>query len=268
MSVMKVKHILLLCVMGFFSLTTYGQIYSSSNSRITTTKEKKKRNFVNDTASYNRVYAGFMKNFLATSWTQGGTVCNGAELGYLRGVSLTKKCPLFLELGTRISFDTYRVGESYEGISFIPYNIDHDGSNLDYNAIWKQVSSLHSFLLAVSIPVSLTYKRTFANGFYLAPYVGPQLRLNILGMEKVKIHLDAPYGEFSFDDELKYSLLNDEETNPAMKRAQLGFQFGLNLGYKVMNFGLGYDMDLSTKFKGRQKHSTIFGLSFSVGLNF
>lgn len=239
MSVMKVKHILLLCVMGFFSLTTYGQIYSSSNSRITTTKEKKKRNFVNDTASYNRVYAGFMKNFLVVSWEHGQRISNGAELGYLRGVSLTKKCPIFLDLGARISLDTEHQEESDPCL----------------------VSSRRRVLLAASVPVSLTFKRTFVNRFYLAPYLGPHLRVDMLGIDKVKIHWEQ--GSYSFDDESKYSLFNEDETEYAMKRVQFGFQFGLNFGYKALSFGVGCNTDVLKLHK-----MGVLGLSGSVGINF
>ena len=42
----------------------------------------------------------------------------------------------------------------------------------------------HINMLSLSVPVNVTYKYTFSNGFYLAPFVGIHFRTNLFGKKR------------------------------------------------------------------------------------
>lgn len=230
-----------MALMLLFATATQAQIHSSSNSKITVTKEK-----IIDTTNYNRIYLGY-SGLNASNFTTGSLLnrFNGGELGYLRGINLTKKAPLFLEIGGCASMDISK-------------------KESDKNQTDKSMTVQRS-LLSFTVPVSLTYKATFYNGFYLAPYLGPQLRVNIWGKDKVTIKLREQGNET--ETSISCDLFDPEMTDPTVKRIEFGGQAGLNFGIKWINFGIGYYID-SPLYKNDSEKVILHGISGTVGINF
>lgn len=233
-----------MALMLLITMASQAQIHSSTNSRITKTKEKK---VVNDTADYNRISLGY--SLLYTEKDESGKMFRGGELDYLHGFNLTKNCPFFLELGLRVAFDAYKYTYNNGGEAFFDYRTE---------------TTIQRSLLSASIPLSFSYKLTFVNGFYIAPYLGPQLRVNIVGKDKVSETV-SENGEELLDE--MYNLFDKEETDPAMKRVQFGGQAGLNIGYKRLNMGAGYYF-CSPLWKDGSEKMKCNGLSATIGINF
>ena len=123
-----------------------------------------------NTDGYNRVYVGY-------SGVKGKIDIDGADdmkfpgfsVGYLRGIGLTQKVPLYLEVGGEIDFNRY--SESEEG--------------LDYKET----------LLGLKIPVSLVYRLNINENFSISPLFGFDFRLNLMGK-----------GKYEYDGEWLFSI--------------------------------------------------------------
>lgn len=237
---MRIRHLFVVVVATLFSNAAQAQIHSSTNSKITITKEK-----IIDTTSYNRIYLGY--SGLNASNLSTGSVLNrfrGGELGYLRGINLSKKASFFLEIGGRVSMD-------------INKKVSDEGQ--------KEIGvTMQRSLLSLTVPVSLTYKAMFPSRFYVAPYIGPQLRINMMGKDKVTINVNEGANHAI---ESTYDLFDSEDTDPTLKRGELGVQAGLNFGIKRINFGVGYYID-SPIYKKDSEKVNLHGLSGTIGINF
>ena len=183
-----------------------------------------------NTDGYNRVYVGY-------SGVKGKIDIDGADdmkfpgfsVGYLRGVGLTQKVPLYLEVGGEIDFNRY--SESEEG--------------LDYKET----------LLGLKIPVSLVYRLNINENFSISPLFGFDFRLNLMGK-----------GKYEYDGESEdWNLFDDDEMDgEAYKRFQAGWHIGVGFDYKALHFGVDY----GTSFNEITEKVKLATTSVTVGYNF
>ena len=87
----------------------------------------------------------------------------GFSLGYMKGFSVSKNLPLFVEAGAALQFRTHKDEEDYGG-----YDI---------------TEKMNFFSL--NIPVNCVYKWNINEDFSIDPFVGIDLRLNLTGKYKV-----------------------------------------------------------------------------------
>lgn len=183
-----------------------------------------------NTDGYNRVYVGY-------SGVKGKIDIDGADdmkfpgfsVGYLRGIGLTQKVPLYLEVGGEIDFNRY--SESEEG--------------LDYKET----------LLGLKIPVSLVYRLNINENFSISPLFGFDFRLNLMGK-----------GKYEYDGESEdWNLFDDDEMDgEAYKRFQAGWHIGVGFDYKALHFGVDY----GTSFNEISEKVKLATTSVTVGYNF
>lgn len=240
----------------------------SFNAELAELFDESKVKVNNDKKGYNRISFGYSSQKLICETTgnpwmfdfdnKKNMKMKGAEASYLRGISVSKKIPLFVEIGGQMQFNIYKETESYT----------YEGQR--YEDVCKFTN------LSLSIPINITYKHTFANGFYIAPYFGANVRANLTG----KIDYDGSdssdyYNIFKADDDDEHAYFYSDE-NPC-KRFQYGCQFGVNFGYKALNIGIGYHVEsplykdsfededfdriIDTKYKMRN-------ISIALGINF
>lgn len=192
-----------------------------------------------DTQGWTRVELSFdaqkfkMKNS-NTTWE--GDKQKGAAIGFMKGINITSKMPLFLDLGARLAW-------------------------LHSKDEWTQVGNVEcsrkTTFMNVAIPVNVAYKLSFASSpISIVPFFGPNFKFNFYGRTKTEIG----------DKESKIKWLSDDEYDARI------FQFGLNLGVgvNIKSFYVGYTFqpDLSSYVKeGDYKSKTINNL-VSVGINF
>lgn len=153
---------------------------------------------------------------------------NGFTVGYLRGISLSKNIPLFLEVGGRINYAWW--SETEEG----EYN--------DYDVELKQTISY----LNISVPVNIAYKIAFQNSnISVTPYTGLALKANLLGNYTVKAEVSDGYD--SEDEEETSSFFDKDEVGKDLlwDRVQLGWNIGAGVNFNKFYLGFNYGVDLT-----------------------
>lgn len=187
----------------------------------------------------------------------------GIDINYLHGFKILSKLPLYVEAGGRITMDSYK--DTY---------IDTEWQSLG-TTVYETKNRL--IILALSVPVNITYKYTFNNGLYIAPFAGIHMRLNLLG--KIKSNERSSFGK---EEDESYNIFKsgddgyweDGDEDDHAHRFQFGGQVGVNVGYKAWNLGIAYYLDtpleeykdvLYNKYDWKYKQGS---LAITVGYNF
>ena len=190
-------------------------------------------------SDYNRISIGYDQMHLSESYDgYGGSMdLPGFDANYAHGFNLTSKLPLYLEVGGRLTFNTKKDSS---------YDYELVGGNVRVN------------MLALSIPVSLTYKFTFGDGFYVAPFAGINAHFNLVCQEKGTTHVG------SHEETVTENMLSGDNS---WNVCQFGGQVGVNLGYKAFNLGFGFYPSTPIYSKGDHKIRNN-DWAITVGLNF
>lgn len=179
--------------------------------------------------NYGRVSLGYMGVNYHMKHVDFDNGLKGFTLGYTKGLNVVKNLPLFVEVSGQLNYATYSESEGK--------------------------AKARENLLAVSVPVNATYKVSFTNGLYVAPYAGIHFDLGLLYNDK-----------FTYEGESETENLYKGEDGA--NRFQMGYQAGVNLGYKMVNLGVGYKGSfLPIMGEGDYKVQT-GGIVVTVGYNF
>lgn len=205
------------------AMTVYAQSDESGSSKA----------LVNDLKNYNRIsfslasFSARRANGAASPFGKDAMRMPGFKLGWTGGYSVGSRLPFFIETGVDLQYNTRR-GEE---------NDDYD---------------LRASTMGLVIPVNLGYKLIFKNGAYIEPYCGIHFKLNLAG--KYKLIVDTEINEDAEEDNT--TKLEDKSASwwsekhmreeiginnsKGFNRFQLGWQVGVNVGYKKFNFNLAY----------------------------
>lgn len=158
-----------------------------------------KAQLTNDIEGYRRFEASFLAQ--RTNFDGECVKTKGFELGYIQGINITTKRPLFLELGGQLAFS-------------------HDKDEI--NKVGADYTDKYTFM-SIAIPINVAYKFTFTNSdnFTIVPFIGPNFKFNLIGKNKCEGDHDYKISFFNKDD-----MYGKDNT---AKR----FQVGLNLGFGV-----------------------------------
>lgn len=189
----------------------------------------------------------------------------GVSLGWMGDLQLTKKFPLYFEIGTNLSF----LSGTDSRNETTRYTLG-SGVSTDY------ATRVQAFTL--QIPINLSYQfRNVGNveGLTLAPFVGPYIRFNLIAKRK-QTKTETVYDNYDAAGNdviqqvtvtsetrslMKDNLKNDdgwmEGRKHVGKLVQVGAQIGVNAFYKHYSFGIAYLHD----FTPFAKHSSPLGLS-------
>lgn len=177
----------------------------------------------------------------------------GLAFGFMKGISISQKLPIFLDLGGRISWT-----HSHEDLKVGGW----DGGL--YNLQYKQVTvgkDTRNYM-NIAIPVNAAYKFSFSK-VALTPFFGPNFKFTFLAKEKRECtNLDYEEDFISkYNSEYDDNLLKDDDVRV--------FQFGLNVGLGVtlkskFYFGYTFQPDLSSfekygdwKLKAKNNYITV-----------
>ena len=180
-------------------------------------------------------------------------------------LQLTKKFPLYFEIGTNLSFLSGKDSRN----ETTRYTLG-SGVSTDY------ATRVQAFTL--QIPINLSYQfRNVANvdGLTLAPFIGPYIRFNIIAKRK-QTKTETVYDNYDANGNdviqqvnvtsetrslMKDNLKNDdgwmEGRKHVGKLVQVGAQVGVNAFYKHYSFGIAYLHD----FTPFAKHSSPLGIT-------
>lgn len=172
-------------------------------------------------SGYNRIYVGYTGIKTHFDFDDADNLSYpGFSIGYLRGINLTQKLPLYLEVGGALQFNRY--SES----------VTEDGYTLDYKET----------LLGLNIPVSLVYRFNITDDFAISPDFGFNFRLNLMG--KGKYEAEGESGDFNLFDDAEM-----DEMHPlyyeGYNRFQVGWHIGVGFDYKALHLGVDWGTDFN-----------------------
>lgn len=182
-------------------------------------------------SGYNRIYVGYTGIKTHFDFDDADNLSYpGFSIGYLRGINLTQKLPLYLEVGGALQFNRY--SES----------VTEDGYTLDYKET----------LLGLNIPVSLVYRFNITDDFSISPDFGFNFRLNLMGKGKEEYDGESEdWNLFSKDD------MGEDGT---YNRFQVGWHIGVGFDYKALHLGVDWGTDfneIAEKTKLRTTYVTL-----------
>ncbi len=197
-----------------------------------------------NTDGYNRVYVGYNGVKAKIDWPGVDDLkYPGFSVGYLRGIGLTDKVPLYLEVGGELVYNRYKEDVAYD-----------DGYD-EYAADYKET------MFALKIPVSLAYRLNINDNFSITPRFGFDFRLNLTGKAKIEAGGESfDWGLFDDDEMLEYHPFAEE----GYKRFQAGWHIGVGFDYKAIHLGVDY----GTSFNEISDKVKLATTSVVVGWNF
>lgn len=202
-------------------------------------KQKKKEEYEVWIASRTPEYLATVKDY---SYVYGGYSRdgeNGAKIGILHAINLSKRAPLFIELGGEVGY----------------YHSNH---NIPITTL-SQEEKISSFIansknhaLSATVPISLSYKYVHKKGFSVIPYLGINLKYNILNkdissVDNAGYNIECKYDYFGDspaktnvisageDKGIREQLVNSLKYQYFYKidhRMQFGGHIGVRIGYK------------------------------------
>lgn len=167
----------------------------------------------------------------------------GFSVGYNKAFGVSSTVPLYVEAGIGLQYAFHT--EDYDG--------DDDG-DWGYDVESEKLFSM----LSLKVPVSFMYKWNIPNSsIALAPFVGLDLRFNILGNAKVSYNDDDEDKSFNLFDE------DDMGDSDAWKRFQVGWHTGVNAYFGKFLVGVSYGSDFSEIAKKCKLHTASFTLGYT-----
>lgn len=180
---------------------------------------------------------------------------NGLSIKYIHGFSVSKSLPMFVETGLNLSFG-FGSTDLSDG-----YDDKYDG---DINKKWQ--------FAHLSIPVNFAYRFNVSETVAIKPFIGLNLKFNLLGRYKTAISGDyKDYIDDLIDDYKKYTgekkdysdfgydtwhnlFSKDEEKGMGDKdstwnRFQMGWHIGVDFQFNKFFIGLNYGTDFIPAFK-------------------
>lgn len=217
-----------------------------------------------DTDNYNRIT--FSWNPTTFDYDYKGVdnlTLNGLSLGYTAGISLSKKYPMFIEVGARVNY-AFKTQDAFE--EQYGTQITEDEVDLLYNK--------HSYTdtyVNLAVPVNFAYKFKVGKDFAITPYLGVVLKANIIALRSYNFELtDAAIDDYGMDkadwdlDATDYFSKKSVGKDNLWNRFQIGWNIGAGFDYKKFYFGLSYGTD----FMQIAKRTSTSNYAITLGVNF
>lgn len=223
------KKFLILCSLVIWNLGANAQETDAEQTNVTNVVQ-------NQYKPYSRLYVGYSPVFFSqNSYHSAGTETeHGGIVGWTYGISLTKKCPLYLEFGFVMSLNWERESDEFW--------FDNDkGKNVKAAEIGSKYT-----LLRLAIPFNLTYRFSVSNNFVIAPYVGFTCCFNPINDASLYVEYTDDYKKTdeykiisSYYPEFEYKTYYHHEIQAS---CQVGFNMTIA---KHFSLGAEYGLDLT-----------------------
>lgn len=179
---------------------------------------------------------------------------NGISLKYIHGFSVSQKLPMYVETGLNLNF------------GFASNDVDIDEDYEDVLAI----SNKYQFA-ALAIPVNFAYKFNINETVAIKPYIGLNLKFNLMGRTKMNVDvLDDDLYDYIDEDDLEgewasyYSKKDMGDKDSVWNRFQMGWHIGADVQFNKFYVGLNYGTDFIKAWKYK-KYSVNSG-TFNIGI--
>lgn len=126
------------------------------------------------TSGWNRFYASYNPSKITVDEKNADDLdLKGFTVGYMRGFSLTRQFPLYMEVGVAFQYRNYKYDEDVDYLASAFYEDDDLNVTGADDIEWKYV------MMSLNIPVNLLYRFNFTDDFSLSPYFGFDFRFNV-----------------------------------------------------------------------------------------
>lgn len=194
---------------------------------------------------YNRIDVSYVKVWTGQSEENIIYDRNGVGFDYMHGISLSKKIPLFLEVG---------------GIFILSYD-KSEIDKFDKTALVSYITKFNSRFLTLGIPINLCYNLRINNKLEIIPFFGLYARAHIFAKTEIRVHKYS-YGNFHSQDIREYDLLKSIDKNEKyIKLFNAGWTIGANVRYKPFIFGVNF----GTGFIKTRENYTMCEFTVSAG---
>lgn len=259
----KIKSILLACTL-ICSATASAQFTTGGKSGSTSTS-------TGEISSYNQIGISYVYESFKYDFPKGGPTedmdmgTNGFGIKYIHGFNVSDKLPMFVETGANFNFNF--------------------GSNEGEMGTQKfQWASL-------AVPINFAYKFNINENFAIKPYLGINLKFNLLGRNKMEYGDGEDWDEDWDDDDYDWRSYgygdwddddyDDDEYGDSKwqnvfskkdmgkdvwNRFQLGWHIGADVQFKKYFVGISYGTDFIKAFK--QKNYSVNTGTLNVTLGF
>lgn len=226
------------------SATVSAQFTTSGKSGSVSTDETTDYNlfgisYVNETFSYD-----FPKGY--DDADNIGT--NGFALKYLHGFSVSKSLPMFVETGLNLNFNF---------------------GSMDY---YNDDASVKYQFAALAVPVNFAYRFKANESVTIKPYLGLNVKFNLMGRTKWEFEDDEDTDYDEKDDSTSWCSLyskNDMgDSHAVWNRFQLGWHIGADLQFNRFYIGLNYGTDFIKAYSYKKYKINSGTLNIGVGVYF
>ena len=193
------------------------QIVESSAKTIKVEAAKPKSGYNRIMFNYSPLFTSIKFNETKLEGDGAGKTLQGGSISYTRGISVSKRLPMFVEVGIGAQFNSGNV---------------IDGYTTDYDRL-----KLGLTLVRANIPVAFTYRFGFGQNkrIKISPFTGFNFGINIVTDDDKKYNYDI----------LNYYNYKDDNYN----RFQMGWLIGANFTFKRFNIQIAYTFDFMPLYK-------------------
>lgn len=199
---------------------------------------------------YTRIYAEYNPTTFEVDVRKKPEVdLTGFSVGVLRGISISKKYPLFLEVGGRLTYAFSTKGmddlEELRGVLE-----SHYSNFLQYQMHNEEVvdASVKLSYVGLTIPVNLTYRYELPNSqVAISPLLGLALRANIIAKAEAEMSTKGHdpytgyYNSHEYSTDVNFFDKYDIGENFRFRRVELGWQIGATVSvHNKYSIGLRY----------------------------
>ena len=235
--------------------------FGSASAQFTTGGKKSSMGFgsqsAGDISDYNIIGLSYVNEHFGFDYDGGGDPdpisMNGFAVKYIHGFSLSSTMPAYIETGLNFSY------------AFHSETDDND---------YLEPRQQHA---ALAVPVNFAWRFNVADNIYLKPYLGLNLKLNVIGKQQNRLTdtflddyrevYDEAYDGDTESDWLSWYDKDDMGSKDAVwNRFQLGWHIGAAAQFSGFYIGLDYGTDFIKAWKYKKSHvnSATFNLTAGV----
>lgn len=211
------KKIFVLLAAMAMTLGANAQIVESKSKVVQYEAKQPKRGYNRIMFNYSPLFTSIKANEVKLEGDGVGKTLQGGSISYTRGIAVSKRLPMFVEVGIGAQFNS---GDIFDG-----YGFDGDRIKLGFT------------LVRANIPVAFTYRFAFGQDkqIKISPFTGFNFGINI-------VTSDEKHG-------YSMALYNSNYRDDNYERFQMGWLIGANFTFKRFNLQVAYTLDFMPLYK-------------------
>lgn len=211
------KKIFVLLAAMAMTLGANAQIVESKSKVVQYEAKQPKRGYNRIMFNYSPLFTSLQYNGVTMAGDGVGKTLQGGGMSYTRGIPVSSRLPMFIEVGLGAQFNS---GDVYEGTVYTSY--------------YEGKKELSASFLRINVPVAFTYR--FALGSEKKIKISPFTGLNFGASINLSDHNGDYFNNYGYNDS-NYRVF------------QLGMIFGANFTFNRVNLQIAYTFDFMPLYK-------------------